>query len=58
MTKKESFWKGSILYVWSNYYQSYIANYSISLYPRVIGGISTKEWKKIMGLDSIKDVKE
>lgn len=58
MTEKEPFWKGNILYVWSDYYQSYIANYSIPLYPRVATGISTKEWKRIIGLDNIKELSE
>ena len=41
MTEKPPIWKNGILYVWSKYYKSYIANYCPSHYWQL--GIGLKD---------------
>lgn len=54
MTEKQPFWKGNVLYVWSDYYNSYVANYSIPIHQIHYFGVSIEEWKKRVGLDKYK----
>ena len=51
MTEKPPIWKGNTLYVWSEYYNSYVANYSIPIHQLLYFGKSVEEWKKMFGLD-------
>ena len=51
MTKKQPVWKDGVLYVWSEYYKSYVANYVLPIHQIMCSGMSIGEWKKMMGLD-------
>lgn len=56
MTKKSPIWKGNVLYVWSEYYNSYVANYSIPIHQIMCSGMSIDEWKEMMGLDKYEEL--
>ena len=58
MTDKEPIWKGNVLYVWSDMYKSYIANYSIPIHQIICRGMSIDEWKEMMGLDKYEELEE
>lgn len=45
MTDKKPFWKNGILYVYSEYYKRYVANYCPSHYLSLV--IGDKQWRKI-----------
>ena len=51
MTEKPPVWKGNVLCVWSEHYNSYVANYSIPIHQLLYFGKSVEEWKKMFGLD-------
>ena len=51
MTEKQPFWKNNILWVWSEYYNSYIANYGLPINQILCTGMSISDWKEMMGLD-------
>ena len=54
MTEKQPVWKGNVLYVWSDYHNSYVANYSVPIHQIHHFGVSIEEWKKMVGLDKYK----
>lgn len=49
MNGKPPIWKDGVLWVWSEYLKSYIANYCPSHYWDI--GMSIGEWKEMRGLD-------
>lgn len=54
MTEKQSVWKGGVLYVWSEYYKAYVANYVLPIHQIMCSKRSVEEWKKMVGLDKYK----
>lgn len=58
MTDKKPFWKGDILYVWSDIHKSYIANYSLPIYLIMGSGMNIDEWKEMTGLDKYEELEE
>ena len=51
MTEKQPVWKDNILYVWSDLYKSYVANYVLPIHQIMRSKMSIDEWKEMMGLD-------
>lgn len=54
MTEKQPVWKYGMLWVWSDYYKRYVANYVLPLHRIMCSGMTVEEWKKMMGLDKYK----
>lgn len=51
MNDKKPFWKNQILYVWSEYFDCYVANYSPSHYMLLGLSLSFDEFKDLMNMD-------
>ena len=58
MTDREPFWKGNVLYAWSDIYKLYIANYTLPIHQILLSGMSIDEWKEMTGLDKYKELEE
>jgi len=51
MNDKKPFWKNGVLYVWSDYYNHYIANHCPLHFFMIGFGLSFDEYKEMVGLD-------